>query len=151
MRIGIDLGGTKIEGVALDGSREAARLRVDTPRDDYDTTLRAIAGLVRDLERRTGARGTVGVGIPGALTPDTGLVKNANSVCLIGRPLRADLEARLAREIRVANDANCFTISEASDGAAAGANVVFGVIIGTGTGGGVVVRGAVLVGPNGLA
>ena len=151
LRIGIDLGGTKIEGVALDGSAEVGRARVPTPRDDYAATLEAVAGLVERLEQQAGSRGTVGVGIPGAISSQTGLVKNANSTCLIGRPLRQDLDARLAREVRVANDANCFATSEASDGAADGADVVFGVIIGTGTGGGVVVRGEVLVGPNGLA
>jgi fructokinase len=151
VRIGIDLGGTKIEGIALDGSREAARLRVDTPRDDYAATLEAVAALVESLEQRSGARGTVGVGIPGTLSPDTGLVKNANSVWLIGRPLLDDLQRRLGREVRIANDANCFAVSEAADGAAAGADVVFGVIVGTGTGAGIVVRGQVLTGPHGIA
>ena len=151
LRIGIDLGGTKIEGIALDGSREAARIRVDTPRDDYAATLEAIASVVADLERRAGARGTVGVGIPGTLSPATGLVKNANSVWLLGKPLEVDLEARLGREVRIANDANCFTVSEAADGAARGADVVFGVIVGTGTGAGITVRGRVLTGPNGIA
>ncbi|HKE86381.1 MAG TPA: ROK family protein [Vicinamibacterales bacterium] len=151
MRIGIDLGGTKIEGIALDGIREAARLRVDTPRDDYDATLTAIAQLVADLERRAGARGTVGLGIPGTLAPATGLVKNANSTWLLGKPLREDLQRRLDREVRIANDANCFAVSEAADGAAAGTAIVFGVIVGTGTGAGVVVNGRVLTGPNGIA
>src|SRR5689334_18672684 len=151
MRIGIDLGGTKIEGVALDGDREAARLRVDTPRDDYEGTLHAIVRLVAELERRTGARGTVGVGIPGTLAPDTGLVKNANSTWLLGQPLREHLQGALDRDVRIANDANCFAISEAVDGAAAGASVVFGVIVGTGTGAGIVVDGRVLSGPNGIA
>ena len=151
MRIGIDLGGTKIEGIALDGGREIARLRIATPRDDYDDTLVAIASVVTDLERAAGARGTVGVGIPGTLSPDTGLVKNANSTWLLGRPLRADLEQRLGREVRIANDANCFAVSEAADGAAAGAAVVFGVIVGTGTGAGICVNGRVLTGPNGIA
>jgi len=151
MRIGIDLGGTKIEGIALDGSREVARLRVDTPRDDYAATVRAIASVVADLERISGARGTVGVGIPGTLSPDTGLVKNANSTWLLGKPLAADLERALGREVRIANDANCFAVSEAADGAAAGARVVFGVIVGTGTGAGITVDGRVLTGPNGIA
>jgi fructokinase len=151
MRIGIDLGGTKIEGIALDGGREIARLRVDTPRDDYAATLAAIVTLVTDLERTAGTRGSVGVGIPGTLSPDTGLVKNANSTWLLGRPLRADLEQRLARDVRIANDANCFAVSEAVDGAAAGAAVVFGVIVGTGTGAGICVDGRVLTGPNGIA
>lgn len=151
MRIGIDLGGTKIEGIALDGSVEVARLRVDTPRDDYQATLDAIVALVQELEKRAGARGSVGVGIPGTLSPATGLVKNANSVWLVGRPLLADLERLLARSVRIANDANCFAVSEATDGAGAGAEVVFGVIVGTGTGAGIVVRGEVLTGPNGIA
>jgi fructokinase len=151
LRIGIDLGGTKIEGIALEGSREVARLRVDTPRDDYSATLTAIASLVAHLEHRTGAHGSVGIGIPGAISPATGLVKNANSVWLIGQPLLADLQNRLGREVRIANDANCFAVSEATDGAAAGAAVVFGVIVGTGTGGGIVVHGRVLTGANSLS
>lgn len=151
MRIGIDLGGTKIEGVALDGRHEVARMRVDTPRDDYSGTVDAVVALVHGLEERAGARGSVGVGIPGTLSPSTGLVKNANSVWLIGRPLLADLERRLDREVRIANDANCFAVSEAADGAGAGAEVVFGVIVGTGTGAGIVVRGAVVTGSNGIA
>ena len=150
LRIGIDLGGTKIEGIALDRAREVARIRVDTPRD-YPGTIEAIGGLVAAVEERAGGSGSVGVGFPGAEAPATGLVKNANSVWLIGRPLRRDLEARLGREVRITNDANCFAVSEAADGAAAGAEVVFGVIIGTGTGGGIVVHGKVLTGPNGIA
>jgi fructokinase len=150
LRIGIDLGGTKIEGIALDGSREVARVRVDTPRDDYAATLDAITSIVADLERAAGARGTVGVGIPGTISA-TGLVKNANSTWLLGRPLKADLDARLAREVRIANDANCFAVSEAADGAAAGVDVVFGVIVGTGTGAGITVHGRILTGPNGIA
>jgi fructokinase len=150
MRIGIDLGGTKIEGIALDGSREVARLRVDTPRDDYAATIEAVFTIVADLERTVGARGTVGVGIPGTISA-TGLVKNANSTWLLGRPLKADLDARLACEVRIANDANCFAVSEAADGAAAGADVVFGVIVGTGTGAGITVHGRILTGPNGIA
>ena len=151
MRIGIDLGGTKIEGIALDESHEVARQRIDTPRDEYAATVAAIAAVVADLERAAGARGTVGVGIPGTLSPDTGLVKNANSTWLLGRPLKTDLENALGREVRLANDANCFAVSEAADGAAAGADVVFGVIVGTGTGAGITVRGRVLTGPNGIA
>ena len=150
MRIGIDLGGTKIEGIALDGRRDVARLRVDTPRDDYAATIEAIVAMVSDLERTGGAGATVGVGIPGTIAA-TGLVKNANSTWLIGRPLQADLERALGREVRLANDANCFAISEATDGAATGADVVFGVIVGTGTGAGIVVHGRVLTGPNGIA
>lgn len=152
MRIGIDLGGTKIEGIAIDGGgRELARLRMATPRGDYAGTVAAIAGMVTGLERTTGERGTVGVGIPGALSRVTGLVKNANSTCLIGRPLRQDLEAALERPVRLANDANCFALSEATDGAGRGARVVFGVILGTGVGGGIVVDGAIVEGPNAIA
>ena len=151
MRIGIDLGGTKIEGIAMRGSDEVARIRVDTPRDDYLATAEAVAALADALEQRAGSRATVGVGIPGTISTATGLVKNANSVWLIGRPLRADLERRLGREVRIANDANCFAVSEAADGAGSGAEVVFGVIVGTGTGAGIVVRGEVLTGPNGIA
>ena len=151
MRIGVDLGGTKIEGIALDGSRELARVRRDTPRGDYAATLDAIAGVVATLEDRAGGRGTVGVGIPGTVSASTRLVKNANSTWLIGRPLGADLEARLGREVRLANDANCFAVSEAADGAAAGSAVVFGVILGTGTGAGIVVHGTLVSGVNGVA
>jgi len=151
MRIGIDLGGTKIEGIAMRGSDEVARMRVETPRGDYPATVDAVAAMVDALEQRAGSGATVGMGIPGTIATATGLVKNANSVWLIGRPLRADLERRLGREVRIANDANCFAVSEAADGAAAGAAVVFGVIVGTGTGAGIVVRGDVLTGPNGIA
>jgi fructokinase len=153
MRIGIDLGGTKIEGIVLDArGEERARLRVPTPKGDYAAVLEAIAGLVDQLEEAaTASVERVGLGIPGTISPATGLVKNANTVCLIGHPLDRDLQARLGREVRVANDANCFALSEAMDGAGAGADVVFGVIIGTGTGGGVVVRQRVLVGPNSIA
>jgi fructokinase len=152
LRIGIDLGGTKIEGIVLDADgRVLARRRVPAPRDDYATTIRAIAELVEGFERDLGRRGTVGVGTPGAISPATGLVKNANSVWLNGRPLADDLERRLGRPIRVANDANCFTLSEARDGAAAGARVVFGVIVGTGTGGGLVADGRAWTGPNAIA
>lgn len=152
VRIGIDLGGTKIEGIALDSdSRVLARRRLATPRGDYAATLEAIADLVRALERDAGASGTVGVGIPGSISPVSGLVRNANSTWLIGRPLGRDLPARLDRPIRFDNDANCFARSEATDGAAAGAATVFGVIIGTGTGGGIVVNGRVVGGANGIA
>jgi fructokinase len=151
MRIGIDLGGTKIAGIALDGGREIARVRVETPRDDYAATVRAMVSVVADLEHTAGTRGTVGVGIPGTLSPDSGLVKNANSTWLLGRPLKTDLERALGRDVRIANDANCLAISEATDGAAAGADVVFGVIVGTGTGAGITVAGRVLTGPNGIA
>jgi fructokinase len=152
LRFGIDLGGTKIEIVALDrDGREVLRMRADTPRGDYAATLDAIAGLVHRAEQELGARGTLGIGIPGIESPATGLVKNANSTCLIGRPLRQDLERLLARPIRIANDANCFAVSEAADGAAAGARVVFGVILGTGVGGGIVIDGAPITGANAIA
>jgi len=152
MRIGLDLGGTKLEGIALDDDgTPLARRRVATPRHDYGATVEAMAGLVRDLEAETGRRGTVGVGMPGALSPATGLVKNANSTWLIGQPLDRDLSGLLERPVRFANDANCFALSEAVDGAAAGARVVFGVIVGTGTGGGIAVERKVLTGPNAIA
>jgi len=146
IRIGIDLGGTKIEAIALEGSREVYRKRVPTPRGDYPGTLVSIASLVHEI-----GEGSVGIGIPGALSRVTGLVKNANSTWLIGKPLKQDLERTLGREVRVENDANCFALSEAVDGAGKGARVVFGVILGTGVGGGVVVDGKVLVGPNAIA
>ena len=137
MQIGIDLGGTKIEGIALDADTPVAvRRRLATPRD-YAGTLDAIARLVAEIEAEAGGTGSVGVGIPGVVSRATGLVKNANSTWLIGRPLLADLEARLARPVRVANDANCFTLSEAIDGAGRGFETVFGVILGTGVGGGI--------------
>jgi len=152
MRIGIDLGGTKIEAIALDDDdRPLLRRRMPTPRDDYDATLAVIAGLVDALERETGHTGSIGVGGPGALSPFSGRLRNANSVWLNDRPLAADLEQRLGRPVRLANDADCFALSEATDGAAAGAGTVFGVIIGTGTGGGVVVDGHLLQGPNAIA
>jgi len=151
MRIGIDLGGTKIEAIALDHDhRELARQRVATPRGDYDATLDAIVRLVQEMERATGRHGSVGVGMPGTISPATGLVKNANSVWLNGRRLAEDLPARLERPVRFANDANCFTLSEATDGAAAGVHIAFGVIIGTGTGGGITIDGHVLVGHNAI-
>ncbi len=151
MRIGVDLGGTKIEAIALDHAGEMlTRRRVDTPESDYTGIVGAVANLVLQLETETGKTGSVGVGLPGAIAPGTGLLKNANSVCLNGKPLQADLEAALQRPVRLANDADCFALSEATDGAAAGAAVVFGVIVGTGTGGGVVVRGQLLSGPNAI-
>ena len=151
MRIGIDLGGTKIEAIALSpAGQEITRLRVTTPRD-YAASLDAIVALVAELERAAGAAGTVGVGIPGTVVPRTGLVKNANSTWLNGRPLERDLEGRLGRPVRVMNDANCFALSEATDGVAAGAQVVFGVILGTGVGGGIVVDGRCLSGANLIA
>jgi fructokinase len=152
MRIGIDLGGTKIEAIALaDDGSTLRRHRIAAPREDYGATLDAISDLVQSIERDLRLTGTVGVGIPGTISPASGLVKNANSTWLIGHPLATDLATRLCRPVRLANDANCFAISEATDGAATGADVVFGVIIGTGTGGGVVVRGHGLVGPNAVA
>ena len=151
MRIGIDIGGTKIEAVALDGSgREVFRHRVATPRGSYDQTLEAVAALVDRAESVVGGS-TVGIGMPGVVSPATGLVKNANSTWLNGRPLADDLAVRLARPVRLANDANCFALSEATDGAAAGRPVVFGVILGTGVGGGVVVGGRVVTGANAVA
>lgn len=151
MRIGVDLGGTKIEAIALGpGGETLARQRVPTPKD-YQATVTAIADLVLGVERDLGQRGTVGVGTPGAPSRATGLMKNCNSVWLNGQPLPRDLESALDRPIRITNDANCFALSEAHDGAAAGARVVFGVIIGTGCGGGVVVDRACLTGPNAIA
>jgi len=152
VRIGLDVGGTKIEAIALDdGGRELVRRRVPTPRQDYVKTLEAMVALVTGIERELGGRGTVGIGIPGAISPATGLVKNANSTWLIGQRLSEDLERLLERPLRFANDANCFALSEATDGAGRGARTVFGVIVGTGTGGGVVVDGQVLTGPNAVA
>ena len=153
MRIGVDLGGTKIEAIALDrDGAERARIRRPSPRDDYPGTLATIAGLVRDVEAEAGAGPSpVGIGMPGAISPATGLVKNANSTWLIGKPFDRDLAAALGRPLRVANDADCFAISETSDGAAQGCPVVFGVIIGTGVGGGVVVRGQLIEGANAIA
>lgn len=150
MRIGIDLGGTKIEALAIDAhGQELARHRVNTPRDDYDGTVAAIVELVHLLESKTGRTGSVGAGIPGSISGKTGLVKNANSTWLNGRALDKDLSAALGREVRLANDANCLAVSEATDGAAAGKHVVFGVILGTGCGGGVAIDGRVHAGPNG--
>ena len=152
IRLGVDLGGTKTEIIALDaGGHELLRRRVDRPQADYAATIETVAGLVAWAEDQLGARGRVGVGTPGALSRATGTIKNANSTWLNGQPLHRDLEARLDRSVRVANDANCFALSEATDGAAAGAGVVFGVIAGTGTGAGIVVDGRVLTGPNAIA
>lgn len=153
MRIGIDLGGSKIEGVVLDRAGEVvARRRIATPRDDYAMTLAAVVDLVRALENDADAReARVGVAIPGAISPATGLVKNANSSCLIGHAFDRDLSQRLERPVRMANDANCFVLSEAADGAAAGADCVFGVILGTGVGGGVVLGGRLHAAANLIA
>lgn len=152
MRIGIDLGGTKIEGVALNGDgHEAHRLRIDTPAGNYQATVDAVCALVREIEEEVGAQGTVGVGMPGAISPTTGLIKNANSTWLIGHPFHRDLEECLGRPVRIANDADCFAVSEACDGAAAGKRLVFGVILGTGVGGGIAHRGEAIVGANAIA
>ncbi len=157
MRLGIDLGGTKIEIIALDDSgTERLRRRVPTPKGSYDETLQAIAALVRDAEaelRQRGAAslGTLGIGTPGAISRATGRLKNSNSVVLNGQPILQDLEALLQRPVKISNDANCFALSEATDGAAAGAAVVFGVILGTGVGAGIVINGHILTGPNGIA
>ena len=150
-RIGIDLGGTKIEAAALDAAGHV-RLsrRVPTPRGDYAGTIAAIRGLVEEIDRELGVRARIGIGIPGTIVAATGLVKNANSTGLIGQPLAADIERALARPVRFANDANCFALSE-GDGAAAGASCVFGVILGTGVGGGIVIDGRVLAGANAIA
>lgn len=165
MRIGIDLGGTKIEAIALDaGGVERARIRRPTPQGDYAATLDAVVALVAEVEAVAGAseaagsglspgqrRASVGIGTPGAFSTASGRLKNSNSVCLNGRDLAADLEARIGAPVRFANDANCFALSEATDGAAAGARVVFGVILGTGVGGGLVIDGRVLEGRNAIA
>jgi fructokinase len=150
-RIGIDLGGTKIEGLMLDAAgREQARRRIATPRGDYVAIVRVIAGLVRQLEAdgglASGEQATVGIGIPGAISPATGLIKNSNTTELIGHPFDVDLAAALQRPVRLENDANCFALSEAVDGAGKGAGVVFGVILGTGVGGGLVVNGQIVPG-----
>jgi predicted NBD/HSP70 family sugar kinase len=151
-RLGVDLGGTKIAAVVLsDNGREVWGTRIATPRDDYHATVEALAGLVSSGERAAGARCTVGLGIPGTVSPATGRIKNANSTWLNGRPFKEDLEQRLGREVRLANDANCLAVSEATDGAAAGARVVFAVILGTGVGGGLVVNGELLTGANAIA
>ena len=152
MRLGIDLGGTKIEIAALDAQGNfLLRRRVATPQGDYAATLRCIRDLVLAAETELAQRGSVGIGIPGAESGPEGRIKNANSTCLIGQPLRSDLAALLQREIRVANDANCFALSEAVDGAGQGARVVFGVILGTGVGGGIIIDGQPLVGINAIA
>jgi fructokinase len=153
MRIGIDLGGTKIEGIVLDDAgKERARLRVATPQGSYEATVRAVAAVARELEAKLGARCPVGVGHPGAISPATGLIKNANSTELNGHPLDRDLKRALGRdEVRLSNDANCFAVSEAADGAGRGWPIVFGVILGTGVGGGIVIDGRPLVGAQAIA
>jgi fructokinase len=152
LRIGVDLGGTKIEIIALtDDGGVLLRHRIATPDEDYRAILDALAGLVRDCEAKLGQAGTVGIGTPGSISRATGLLRGSNSVCLNGKPIRADLEALLGRKLEIANDANCFALSEATDGGGAGTEVVFGVILGTGVGSGIVVRGQVLTGPNAIA
>ena len=152
MRFGVDLGGTKIEIVALDEQgAERHRQRIATPFDDFSATLTALVNLVHDAERELGLPGSVGIATPGTISTTTGLIKNANSTCLNGQPLQDDLEEALQRDIRIENDANCFALSEATDGAAAGAEIVFGVILGTGVGGGIVVNGKSIVGINAIA
>ena len=157
LRFGIDLGGSKIELIALlvDNSRSKSgkvvyQKRIETPKGDYLAIVQAIASLVFEAEVELGQKGRVGVGIPGAISDKTGRIKNANSTCLIGQDLKGDLQQALSRVVTLANDANCFALSEAMDGAGQGANVVFGVIIGTGCGGGVVVNGAILNGVNAI-
>ena len=152
MRIGIDLGGTKIEGIVLDkGGIERGRLRVATPEGTYADTLDAVIDVIGQLQAKASQRCSVGIAHPGAISPATGLIKNANSTRLNGHPMRTDLEARLGYPIRMENDANCFAVSEASDGAAAGLGIVFGVILGTGVGGGVVIGGRPLTGAQAIA
>jgi fructokinase len=152
MRFGIDLGGTKIEIIAFDrDGGELLRRRVATPQGEYRATLEVIAHLVQDAERELGVTGTVGIGTPGSISRATGLLRGSNSVCLNGQPIRRDLEAALVREVRITNDASCFALSEAKDGAGQGACVVLGAIIGTGVGSGIVVDGRVLDGPNAIA
>ncbi|HZZ91390.1 MAG TPA: ROK family protein [Usitatibacter sp.] len=152
LKIGVDLGGSKIEIAAFHAAGgERLRRRIDTPSGDYDATVGAIARLVREAEREVGAPATVGVATPGAVSLRTGLMRNANSTCLNGRDLKGDLERMLSRPVRLANDANCFALAEAVDGAARGSPIVFGVILGTGVGGGIVVRGQVVEGANAIA
>jgi fructokinase len=152
MRLGIDLGGTKIEIIALDDNgKELLRRRISTSQGNYYETLDVIANLVRDVEAELGQQGSLGIGTPGALSHATGCLKNSNSVVLNGQLILQDLEALLQRPVKISNDANCFALSEATDGAAAGAGVIFGVILGTGVGAGIVVNGRVLTGPNGIA
>jgi fructokinase len=151
-RAGIDLGGTKIAGLLFDSAeRVVAETRRPAPKGDYASTLDAIAAVVAELEAGAGAKATVGIGMPGCIAPTTGRVQNANSTWLNNQPLKADVEARLERPVRLANDANCFVLSEATDGAAAGAGVVFGVIIGTGCGGGIAIEGRLVDGPRSIS
>ncbi len=152
VRLGVDMGGTKTEIVALaDDGRELLRRRIPSPRGNYTATIDMVTGLVREAEAELGMQGSVGIAIPGSVSPATGLIQNANSVWLIGKPLARDLAAALDRPVRLANDANCFALSEATDGAAAGANSVFGVILGTGCGAGIVIGGQAIEGANAIA
>ena len=152
MRIGIDLGGTKIEGIMLsDAGDELYRHRVQTPQDDYKGTLQSIIQLIQHIETNVDEKGSIGICTPGSLSPSTGLLRNSNSVCMNGEPVLADLQELLQREVRIANDANCFALSEATDGAAKKAAIVFGVIIGTGTGAGIVIDKKILLGANAIA
>ena len=152
-RLGVDLGGTKIEAAILDSDgTTVSKGRTPTPSGDYDGTIRAIADLVDRIESETSLGPMpLGIGVPGSLSPKTGLMRNANSTCLNGRPLQSDLAWFLKREVRLANDANCLVLSEATDGAAADASVVFGIILGTGVGGGLVIDGSLVVGQNAVA
>ena len=152
LRFGVDLGGTKIEIIALgpDG-RERLRRRIATPQEDYRAILAAVAGLVREAEAELNDTGSVGIGTPGSISRATGLLRGSNSICLNGKPIRTDLEGLLGRTVQITNDASCFALSEATDGGGAGAEVVFGVILGTGVGAGIAVRGRVLTGPNAIA
>ncbi|MFT5510141.1 MAG: fructokinase [Hyphomicrobiaceae bacterium] len=155
LRIGIDLGGTKIEGLALDASNgiAAGPIRTETPQDNYNETLAAIAAVIADLEATAGAvapNASIGIGMPGSISKSTGLVQNANSTWLNGQPLQRDLEAKLQRPVRLANDANCFALSEATDGSGADARSVLGVILGTGCGGGLVIDKQLIDGPMGI-
>ena len=152
IKIGIDLGGTKIEMIVLDESGAILRQqRISTPAGDYQATILAISGLVHEFEKGQQVMASVGIGMPGAISPASGKVKNSNSVCLNGQNFQKDIESALKRSVRIENDANCFTLSEATDGAAAGAKIVFGVILGTGVGGGLVINGALITGPNAIA
>ena len=152
MRIGIDIGGTKIEAIALeDADTVIARERVATPKNDYYATVATVISLIKFIEKAVGKSGSIGVGIPGTISINTGNIKNSNSTCLIGKPFDKDLKTKLKRPVRTANDADCFTLSEAEDGSAAGYASVFGVILGTGVGGGVVFDGSLIAGPNGIS
>lgn len=151
LKLGIDLGGTKVEIIALEQGQQRLRQRLPTPQGDYHKTLAVIGSLVETCEQQLGSQGSVGVAIPGARSPDHGRIKNANSTCLIGQDLQGDLERLLQRPIRIANDADCLALSEARDGAGAGTNSLFGVILGTGVGGGLMIHDRLLSGPNAIA